>query len=75
MTDHDADGEWALRHVTLHICEGCIGGQGGQCHTPGCILWMHDVDAIPLNRDAITFHPEVEPKCGFDYMDDNEAFK
>lgn len=55
MSEPSTGHEWQLHRVTLDLCEGCISGQGGQCHTPGCILWIHDVDAIPLDRDRITF--------------------
>jgi hypothetical protein len=23
------------------ICSACLDGKGGECHTPGCILWIN----------------------------------
>ena len=27
--------------VHLYLCDPCLDGAGGECHTPGCSLWMH----------------------------------
>lgn len=35
----------------MPICEPCIKGDGSECHTPGCALWLHRVD-LPM-------HPEL----------------
>ena len=32
----------------LPICESCIVGEGSECHTPDCALWMRDVPADGL---------------------------
>lgn len=33
--------EWpALCRVRLVLCADCLAGVGGECHTPGCALWM-----------------------------------
>ena len=29
-----------LETVTLTLCNACLDGKGGECHTPGCALWM-----------------------------------
>jgi len=40
--------EPTLRRVTLTLCESCIDGAGGECHTPGCALWMNRAPDVPL---------------------------
>lgn len=24
----------------VRICELCMAGKGGECHSPGCVLWL-----------------------------------
>ncbi len=28
--------------VEIAICELCLSGVGGECHSPGCWFWMND---------------------------------
>jgi hypothetical protein len=37
-----------LTEVTLTLCSLCLDGRGGECHTPGCALWMNRAPDIPL---------------------------
>lgn len=30
------------------LCQRCIDGAGGECHTPGCGLWMNRAPDVPL---------------------------
>lgn len=30
------------------LCGRCIAGEGGECHTPGCALWMNRAPDIPV---------------------------
>lgn len=49
--------ELKVRRVTVYICELCIAGAGGECHTPGCVLW--------LNRGPdLALHPELVEDAG-----------
>ena len=43
-----------LREVTLMLCDLCLDGKGGECHTPGCSLWLNRAPDRPF-RD----HPCV----------------
>ena len=60
MTDTPADPNAAeardtepkVRRVILHICEPCIKAQGQECHTPGCIMFLHRVD-IPFTEELM----------------------
>ena len=39
----------SLREVTLTLCHLCESGAGGECHSPGCALWMNRAPDVPLN--------------------------
>lgn len=41
-----------LYRVTLTLCELCLDGKGGECHTPGCALWMNRSPDVPLRFNA-----------------------
>jgi hypothetical protein len=34
--------------VKTTICEACLRGEGDECHTPGCVLWLHNSPGHPL---------------------------
>lgn len=36
-----------LKLVKMWICQGCLDGDGDECHTPGCSLFLHKVD-LPI---------------------------
>lgn len=46
--------EIAYHEVTLRLCAMCLDGKGGECHSPGCALWINRAPDLPL-RD----HPFV----------------
>ena len=58
-----------LTTVVLALCDQCLDGIGGECHTPGCALWMNRspdvsihsyctpfVNIIDLVRNAVAFN-------------------
>jgi hypothetical protein len=47
------DVEIPVRLVQLLMCDPCIDGEGDECHTPGCALWIHDVPK-PSLRAMVT---------------------
>jgi hypothetical protein len=47
----------ALRHLDAHVCDLCLGHEGSECHTPGCVFWMHDV---PTEDTALALRAAVE---------------
>ena len=49
-----------LREVTLTLCEACIEGAGGECHTPGCALWMNRAPDVPIQQAAYEPSPASE---------------
>lgn len=62
------DPEVPVHLVLLHLCEPCLNGEGGQCHTPGCALWINRAPDLPL-RDSpfvtvIDVEADVRPREG-----------
>lgn len=56
-----------LRRISLWLCDLCLDGEGGECHVPGCSLYLNrapdlnirahceeltDHVAIPLDADT-----------------------
>lgn len=57
MATSEVDGEPKVRRVIVNLCELCLNGAGGECHTPGCVLW--------LNRGPdLALHPELIEDAG-----------
>ena len=44
----DDTGPVRLRKVTIWLCEPCVNGEGGECHSPGCALWINRAPDIPV---------------------------
>lgn len=37
----ELEGEWPkLQRVVIDVCQDCLDGVAGECHTPGCIQWI-----------------------------------
>lgn len=45
-------GKAILETIACHICNFCLDGVGGECHTPGCLFWMHPAPEISI-RDIV----------------------
>ncbi len=65
-----------VREYKVCICQACIDGIGDECHTPGCVFFLHRVDlplmkellipVEPVKTEAIeSFLDERCAKCGF----------
>lgn len=37
-----------LNTVVVTLCDLCLEGAGGECHTPGCGLYMNRAPDVPL---------------------------
>ena len=60
------DGEWPpLRLVQLRICQACLDGEGAECHTPGCALWLHSVGPR-IHRELYEIVSADPPADGID---------
>ena len=44
-----------VRQVLMRVCDLCLSGAGGECHSPGCALWLNRGPDLPLRG-----HPMVE---------------
>ena len=49
IEDEIKEDEINLRRVTLYLCVLCLNGAGGECHSPGCALWINRAPDIPVN--------------------------
>lgn len=50
------EGVTDLRHIDAYVCNMCLDIWGVECHTPGCVFWMHDVpteDTAHALRSAV----------------------
>jgi hypothetical protein len=52
--------EPTLVRVTLVLCIDCLRGAGGECHVPGCALYMNRAPDIPIADCCEAFIPLVE---------------
>jgi hypothetical protein len=43
-----------LHRVTLTICDLCLDGAGGECHVPGCAMWISAAPDIPIRDKCDT---------------------
>src|SRR5690606_15484370 len=41
------------RRVAVELCELCLSGTGGECHTPGCALWFSRAPDVPVTHEPV----------------------
>ena len=46
------DPEIPVRFVQLWLCDLCLDGDGEQCHTPDCSLWLNRPPDMPIRNGA-----------------------
>jgi hypothetical protein len=63
MTDTpDVRAEIVLNIVDhIYICDACIDGKGGECHTPGCILWIKSAPDISIREQLLECGGTITP--------------
>lgn len=44
--------EGTLNYVEIVLCNLCLNGKGGECHVPGCALWMSTAPDVPIREKA-----------------------
>jgi hypothetical protein len=52
LTTSGDDSNIKVQTVVVSICDACIDGEGQECHTPGCALFLHSVD-LPIHRELL----------------------
>ena len=51
-----------IKKIAIWICEACLDGEGEECHTPGCSLFLHSVD-LPINGEMYEVLDECDEPC------------
>ena len=58
----------------VQICDACLDGAGGECHTPGCILWINRAPDIPIRGMIIGCGGQIVKKNS-EHQDTHRVFK
>ena len=37
-----------VRPYKIWLCDLCVAGEDGECHVPGCALWLKSAPGVPL---------------------------
>lgn len=56
--------EPTLHQVTTTMCSLCLDGWGGECHTPGCVLWLNRAPDMPLRQMVEDLGGIIAAPCG-----------
>jgi hypothetical protein len=48
--------------VTLPLCELCLSGAGGECHVPGCAMYLNRAPDLPVREKCQ--RPGPRGACG-----------
>ncbi len=51
------------------ICDACLDGHGGECHTPGCIFWIVSAPDIPIRQRIKDMGGEIKVVGDVDEME------
>lgn len=49
-----------IKEVKIWLCEACLNGEGQECHTPGCALWIHNSPGLPIAPELYEVLQEYE---------------
>lgn len=41
-------GDIRVRWYAVYLCDLCVNGAGGECHVPGCALWIRRAPELAL---------------------------
>lgn len=53
--------EIPVRLVQLRLCDLCLDGKGGECHTPGCSLWLNRAPDAPVRESQGVMIMDIAP--------------
>lgn len=53
-----ADDEVPVHRYLIYLCDLCIGGAGGECHVPGCALWLNRAPDMAIDTDWVAIRQE-----------------
>lgn len=52
-----------VKRYAVYLCDLCVQGTGGECHSPGCSLWMKRAPGVPLISPALMAAWGGDPMC------------
>lgn len=53
----------SAKRYAIYLCDQCVAGEGGECHSPGCALFGKTAPGVPLRPEP---HYIIEPfDCGW----------
>ena len=60
--------EPTLHRVELTLCSLCLDGAGGECHVPGCALWINRAPDLSLRGNPMVASIDGMLMCRRCYM-------
>jgi hypothetical protein len=57
-------GEPMVKMYSIWLCDMCVSGEGGECHSPGCALFLNRAPDIPLQIGGNMFLTELH-ECAY----------
>lgn len=52
-TAQQSEPEIETFEVLIRLCSLCLEGAGGECHTPGCAMWLNRAPDLPLREHVM----------------------
>ena len=49
-----------LKEVKITLCESCLMGEGNECHTPECALFLHNSPGFEIGMEMYEIIREWE---------------
>lgn len=43
-----------IKQIKISLCEACLNGEGEECHSPGCALFLHNSPGYPITPELYT---------------------
>ena len=65
--------ETPVRLVQIWLCDLCLNGAGGECHTPGCALWINRAPDLPLRNSPFVTILDAPSAEGGEHYDDGAS--
>jgi hypothetical protein len=53
----------------IYLCDACLDGVGGECHTPGCALWISRAPDIPIREKVVDCGGTIDPIDSINILD------
>ena len=53
-----------VKKIEIWLCQACLNGEGKECHTAGCALFLHDSPGHAIIPELYKVLEEYEEKEG-----------